>query len=805
MSRAKSTKVPPANLGIAIIAKNAEKTIGACLDSIVPYVEQVVVCVDETSGDKTAQIAKRHGAEIHGGLKVSSWHECDMHSRVLAQHFANARQASFSFLRKDLAWHGWIDADDVVEGGERITEVLAKVPAEVACVWLPYHYARAGESGPTSTLFDRERFIRTSQPWEWKYRVHEVLVPVGVQMEHLGHTRTDAIKIVHQHVGHNTKGSARRNITLLEIDLEENEEDTRAWFYLGNQYFALEEWKQSAICYEHAIATDNPYLRWQTWIYLSMVHEKLGNIGAIREAAFHAIDIQPNHPEPYYRLACSYMHSGDTDRVEFWTQFGDRLPDPPHYVFRNPLDRTYNARLILATAYSDAGMVSRARRELERAASVAPNEVILKGIETHKQQEQDILLANAYVKILEAQPQEKRNGIPDVAWKSSEVRDLIVPSIIKGRVSTQPRMIFFCGRSAESWAPPSINTTGIGGSETAVIQIAKRFAHDGWQVDVYNDCNRFEGEYDTVGYWNCNRLIQGESADVLVSWRNPTIHEFPLPRKVSLLWQHDLHSGAAVKDHLAKWDHVLGVSEWHRDYLSRMYGTGNFGFVPNGIELDRFSADVRKIPFRCVYASSPDRGLPNLLRMWKQIVANEPAAELHIAYGWENIDKYIALGHGDLAQLKDTILRLIDSTPGIVWRGRLPQDELARLYQESYALLYPTSFTETFCIVAVEAMAGGCVPVTSAVGALPNTIGEGGLVVTGNTYTQAWKDFYVLCAKAVLHNSQTRRGYAQKGVTRACELTWDNAYKRWIEIVESELTKAPPPQGIKEAVCAASI
>jgi len=38
-------------------------------------------------------------------------------------------------------------------------------------------------------------------------------------------------------------------------------------------------------------------------------------------------------------------------------------------------------------------------------------------------------------------------------------------------------------------------------------------------------------------------------------------------------------------------------------------------------------------------------------------------------------------------------------------------------------------FTETYCISAVEAQAGGCVPVALAVGALPETAAKGVLVL----------------------------------------------------------------------------
>ncbi len=789
--------MPKASLAVAIMAKNAAKTIGACLDSLVPYAQQVVVCVDDQTTDHTAKVARKHGAKVYPGLKVADWHECEYHGKVLAQHFANAREQTFAKLPRDVDWWMWVDADDVVKGADKLAEYLAKLAPDVAGVWLPYHYSQAGEGGPTSTLFDRERIVRSSMPWKWQYRVHEILVPQEGLTEHLNWVRTDDIAIVHQGQGHDTQGAARRNILLLELDLEENPQDMRALFYLGNQYFALGDWATAVDFYSRSVEAPNAYQVWQTYIYMSMAYERLGRFGDSLSAAYHAVETAPYHPEPYYRLAALAMLRGDVQRCEFWTKFADTLPDAPAFAFKNPLDRPFNARITLAGAYGNAGYISRAREQLEHAARVIPEPNVIKGIEQYRQMEQETVKANAWAELLPTLDPERWPEVPPDVWKFGRVRDVVVPHILKARPTSLPRIVFWCGRSVEPWAPPSLNTTGIGGSETAVIQIAKRFARDGWRVDVYNEPDYMEGEYEGVGYWGLNRLGGDERADVFVSWRNPGAFGLPIDRQVSLLWCHDLNSGPGARDGFKEdWSCVLGVSNWHAAYLRQVYDLVRTEWVPNGIELDRFEAKVKKVPFRCVYASSQDRGLLDLLRLWPAIVAVEPSAELHVAYGWENFDKWIAMGNGQLAELKAAILPLLDQK-GVVWRGRLPQDELAKLYQESYAWLYPTTFLEVSCISAMEAMAGGAVPVTSAAGALPETVGEGGLIVTGNPYTAAWKLFWLQCAKAALLAPETRVPLLKKGKERAKRMTWDASYEdHWKPMVAELLA------GKEVATCA---
>jgi glycosyltransferase involved in cell wall biosynthesis len=352
------------------------------------------------------------------------------------------------------------------------------------------------------------------------------------------------------------------------------------------------------------------------------------------------------------------------------------------------------------------------------------------------------------------------------------------------------RIVFFCGLSPDEWAPPRL-TEGIGGSETAVMQIARLFRQAGWRVDVYCHAGRYEGEHDGVGYWEPSRLRADEQCDVLVVWRNPAGHALPVRSERRLLWLHDHNYGPAARADLAEWPVVLGVSAYHADFLRRAYDLdpARVSFVPNGIDLARFDQGVRKAPLRCVYASSPDRGLDLLLEMWPEIRGDEDA-ELHVAYGWQNLDNLIKLGRRDLLPFKETMERKIAETEGVVWRDRLGQGELARLYAESYAMLYPSHFLETSCISAMEAMAGGCVPVTSSAGNLKDVVGDAGIVVWGpnhtrsNPYSPAWRDFYVQVAKGVIYEMNVRRTAEARCRAKAQGFSWEQSFRdHWLPLV----------------------
>ena len=788
-----------------MIAKDAAHTLGRCLDSIRPYAQQIVVCVDTRTTDDTKKIAKKHGAEVHD-VQVSHEHTCDYHGTVWAQHFANARTESFRYLDPKLDWWMWMDSDDVLGNGEALPELLAKCDPRYVAIWLPYIYSTI--EGRSNTEFHRERILRTRalrgnewtpQGWQWRYRVHEVIAPIPDGPMFGNNT----VQIIHQEGVHKTDSSAKRNLLLLEIDLEENPADSRAIFYMGNQYFAMAQWEHAAHWYERLLDLrhGNTYERWQSAIYLSMAYERLGNLEQATNAAFVALDEAPWHAEPYFRLAAINLAAGRWDHVEHWTDLGrTKTKEPPFFVFKNKLDYSFNNRICLADALSQLGRIDEAETELKAALEVLPDQNVERALKAYAAQRETIDKANAFIGGVRAGLQgtalfDLYQTLPEDVRALQPVRQTVMPALLSSRPNTQPSIVFWCGRSVEEWAPPKLNETGVGGSETAVIEVARKFAKDGWRVDVYNGAGRYEGVYDGVGYWDPERYLE-QKQHVFVSWRQAVVPANP-ESIGSVLWCHDLNYGPDATEAIRGWAtgnrRVVGVSAWHAKMLQQYYGLeeDHVGYVPNGIDLDRFAGRVAKVPMRCVYASSADRGLLRLLSLWPKIRTAEPQAELHVAYGWDTIDRMIALGRRDLIGFKEHAQRMLSETEGIVWHGRLPQNELAELYQSAYCWAYPTSFLEVSCISAMEAMAGGAVPVTSTAGALKETIGDAGVLVPGVPESRTWTETYSNILLGMLTNPVERERLRLKGFERALQCTWDISFtEHWKPLTESLLTEA---------------
>lgn len=87
------------------------------------------------------------------------------------------------------------------------------------------------------------------------------------------------------------------------------------------------------------------------------------------------------------------------------------------------------------------------------------------------------------------------------------------------------------------------------------------------------------------------------------------------------------------------------------------------------------------------------------------------------------------------------------SIEGVTVMGAVPQSALAAALKPVTALAYPNTFCETSCIAAMEAMAAGCLVITSPLGALPETTAGFGWF---SPYTSDPEEHAALYAKTLI-------------------------------------------------------
>lgn len=191
---------------------------------------------------------------------------------------------------------------------------------------------------------------------------------------------------------------------------------------------------------------------------------------------------------------------------------------------------------------------------------------------------------------------------------------------------------------------------------------------------------------------------------------------------------------------------------------------------------------------KLIYASSPDRGLDILLKMWPEVKAKYPEATLDIAYGWKLFDEFF-INNPEKMAWKQTLLDIIASDPSITDHGRLGKEDLKKLRQSCGIWAYPTYFTEINCITALEMQRDGCVPVTMSLAALKETVGAG-LKLDGDISDPEIQKLYLNNLLTLMGDEEVWKDQQERGIKFAEDYDWSKIAIDWSTQFE------PKPQDI---------
>lgn len=291
---------------------------------------------------------------------------------------------------------------------------------------------------------------------------------------------------------------------------------------------------------------------------------------------------------------------------------------------------------------------------------------------------------------------------------------------------------FLVSAALWDWNATHVEQTGIGASEETIVGLARYIGRLGRKTEVFgplpvHESLVLEEVRDSVRYWPREQMRLLDPGQTAVISRAPGFGaKLDHPDKV--LWLQDAAYPDLNAEVAAEYRKVVVLTEWHKTVMNVNHGVplDKMVIAENFLLAEHFSkegAPERKRN-KFVYASSPDRGLINLLKLWPRIREAIPDAELHIFYGWEGCIKLAAFADPSWTsryrKIRTQFLEL-RYQPGIVERGRVNHVTLAREFQSAAAWLYPTGFDESGCLTAAKSLAGGCVPVCTPRAALNET------------------------------------------------------------------------------------
>jgi len=203
---------------------------------------------------------------------------------------------------------------------------------------------------------------------------------------------------------------------------------------------------------------------------------------------------------------------------------------------------------------------------------------------------------------------------------------------------------------------------------------------------------------------------------------NNANHDLIEKDKINVLWMHHFVNqkeakNLGSKDFVDKVDWVVFNSNWNFEkYIYQFQIPESKSVViKNAIEKIEY-VEKPKNKINLIYHTTPWRGLRQLLNVFKSL--NLENVELNVCsstiiYG-EKFNSSFGSKYEDLFDE-------CKNTKNVNYLGYVENKKLIEILKKTHIFSYPSIWTETSCVAAIEAMAAGCNIVTTNLGALYET------------------------------------------------------------------------------------
>jgi glycosyltransferase involved in cell wall biosynthesis len=195
--------------------------------------------------------------------------------------------------------------------------------------------------------------------------------------------------------------------------------------------------------------------------------------------------------------------------------------------------------------------------------------------------------------------------------------------------------------------------------------------------------------------------------------------------------------------------------------------------VCNGLDESMFSkpsasTDTQRPPLICaVQPNNTQKDNTTLLRAFAELVRMAPDTE------W----RLLIAGGGDWERHR-AFAASLGVLPQVQWAGHLDSTGVRNLYDKSHCLMF-TSYFESFGNPPLEAMARGCPVIAVNTTAMPEVIGDAGILVSKGdcgAFAQA--------ALTLWRDADARRRLVQLGFRRAAQFSWTRSADKLLAVMK---------------------
>jgi len=607
------------------------------------------------------------------------------------------------------------------------------------------------------TKYGSNRIIKSNSGLQYIYKIHEVIT----DKNNINIVIPENIAIINDYrfdyMEKRTHERKQLDLQLLYEELEENSQNPRTYYYLAQTYNLLEQYDKS---YEY-------FLKRAEFINAGFLQER---VDAVFEAARIAnfklnkpwdeclslyekcYKIDESRPESLYFIGIHYYLENNYKKAYLYFKKGFNIGFPNHcqYSLKPTLSFHFLPKFLVRICYD---------LEDYKLGESAAHLFILNNKSDADDYTEMVSWYNIYNKLNIYNGPKKINIMSD-----------------------KPIFCFVADGGFNSWTGSTILTTGVGGSETYIIEMARWIQQSG-KFNVYVFCNtpdKKEEFFEGVNYKHLHTYYEFVNTNYIQHCIISRFSEY-LPVTFKGFTEnvyfivHDLTPSGIIIPMDKKLKNVFCLTEWHVSYLNNIFPQLKDIIVPFYYGCN-FNCNLKldKTPFKFIYSSFPNRGLLQLLQMWPKIYEYEPRATLHIYSDINN--KWSNDVEPEKMQEIRSLLEKYSSNLGIYYHGWVSKRELVTSWQTADIWFYPCTFMETFCLTALEAAHSKTFVITNDLAALQNTVGNRGAIIKGDTTTNLWQEEALKQIMFYLNplNIEAKNEIIERNYKWAINLTWEN-------------------------------
>lgn len=521
-------------------------------------------------------------------------------------NFAAVRQISFDMVTPDYDYISWADTDDLLQGGSEIRK-LANIAKQnnVDMVHCTYYYTcifnEDGSVKEPVIFHERERLLKRGV-FKWTSWLHEVCVPIEKRINDLKiiqHTydpkKGQNLVWVHTANLEKSQRALVRNVKILELQAKsEDYKDPRTLLYIAKTYYDIGD-KDKLIEADKYLDKYIPMSGWDEEIgvayhYKGLIRQRLGRDAEAIDYYKRAIYTYPQTHQDYLRLADACFKAGLIQEGTIYLNQVNSLPEPKS---KATIGNPYETKLLYVTLrYQEAqrnGNLEEMKKYAEIRHSMVKDELLDSVNQTIELNRIATGIYNYGIYILKNYPELAERYLNSITQPFID-QDFVkqIANTVQPKEWSDNEIVYYAstgGKHFEEWTPNNLDK-GIGGSESAVIYLAKEWVKMGYKVTVYCDTGNQSGNYDGVEYKHYNTINFNDKFSTIIFWRSPHLLDLPMLKAKRIFM--DLHDIASMEhwtpERVKKVDKVFFKSKWHRRNLPNV-PNDKAVVISNGINL----------------------------------------------------------------------------------------------------------------------------------------------------------------------------------------------------------------------------